>query len=76
MPPVSKDTIVAILMFVSGILSLLLTQAFVPATLVPWLNFAIGVIGLALSIFFGVVKPITQAFLAGRSAALAEKSAK
>ena len=72
MPPISKDTIVAILSFVVAVLTLLMSQPFVSAALLPWIQFAIGVIGIALAIFFGVVKPIAKAFAEGRQNAIGE----
>jgi hypothetical protein len=73
----TKDQAIALLQFLATIIGLAATMIpGIPDTLKPWLVFAVAVINAALAIFFGVVQPIAKAFLAGRAAALAEKSAK
>lgn len=45
---------IALLTFVSGVIILAGQVLPVPATIQPWLAFAVGVVNLALTVFFGV----------------------
>lgn len=66
---ITKDQWVAILAFVSGMISLASATLPIPATYTPYLTFAAGVVSLALSVFFGVAKPIATALKAGSQSA-------
>lgn len=68
----TRDQQIAALTFAAAVLALAATQAFVPDNIKPYLTFGVGIINLALSIFFGAVKPLAAAFLKGHQAALEE----
>jgi hypothetical protein len=67
----TKDQAIALLTFFAGVLALAATQSFVSDAVKPWLIFGVGVINLALTAFFGAVKPIATALLAGRAEGIA-----
>ncbi len=71
----SRDQQIAALTFVAAVLALAATQAFVPDNIKPYLTFGVGIVNLALTIFFGAVKPLASAFAKGRQAAMAERAA-
>lgn len=50
----TKELWVSLLTFVAGVLALATQLLPVPPDLIPWLTFAIAVINLGLSVFFGV----------------------
>lgn len=62
---VTKDQWIAILSFAAGILGLLAVAPFVPVEIRPYITFGIAVVNLALSVFFGVARPIANAFAKG-----------
>ena len=68
----TRDQQIATLTFVAAVLALAATQAFVPDNIKPYLTFGVGVVNLALTIFFGAVKPLAAAFTKGRADAIAE----
>jgi hypothetical protein len=76
MPTITKDQIIMILTFAAGVLTLLATQAFVTPEIQPYILFAVGVINLALSVFFGIAKPIFKSYYTGRAELQSEMDAK
>lgn len=62
---ITKDQWIAILTFAAGVLGILAVAPFVPENIRPYLTVGIAVINLALSVFFGFVKPIAAAFKNG-----------
>jgi len=61
----TKDQWVMVLTFVASLISLAASTLALPPTVTPYLVFAVGVINLALAVFFGVNKPVAASFKAG-----------
>lgn len=64
----TRDNWVALLTFVAAVIALAgSTLNMIPANVQPFLVFAVGVINLALAIFFQVAQPVVAAYRKGVS---------